>query len=61
MNEVYKQKFELTTNCVVWPDYSEEELEEKEEKDTRELEEEKTADEDIDIEKTHNNIFWCYV
>jgi hypothetical protein len=86
MNEVYKQKIELATNCVVVrdgldymndkakkiklvsksesyskesgePEYGEEELEEKEEKDTRELEEEKTADEDIDIGKTHNDIF----
>ena len=40
------------------PDYGEEEeLEEGQEKDTGELEEEKTADEDIDIEKTHNDIF----
>jgi hypothetical protein len=40
------------------PDYGEEEeLEEGQEKDAGELEEEKTADEDIDIEKTHNDIF----
>ena len=40
------------------PDYGEEEeLEEGQEKDTGELKEEKTADEDIDIEKTHNDIF----
>ena len=39
------------------PDYGEEELEEGQEKDTRELEEEKTADEDIDTEKTHNDLF----
>jgi hypothetical protein len=86
MNEVYKQKIELATNCVVIrdaldymndnakkiklvsksesdskesgePEYGKEKSEEKEEKDIRELEEEKTADEDIDIEKTHNDIF----
>ena len=39
------------------PYYGEEELEEEQEKDTGELEEEKTIDEDIDIVKTDNDIF----
>ena len=40
------------------PDHGEEEeLEEGQEKNIGELEEEKTADEDIDIKNTHNDIF----